>query len=256
MAAVRGTPAEKAATARRRCPAPTAPRPWAASSRPQPVYWPQVLTPRSRAGSASPWTSRTAGGGDPGALPAGRYRSMASSRPSAGGESRPGPASGRGGDGRAASPGRSGAWRRSYRSGRQGRPIDGAGAADQIWRARTPRSVEVEMAEPRTAAVMEALASVYDPCCQEKGLSVVDMGLVRKVDLDGDQARVELLLTTGWCPFAANLVGQITERVAALPGMAGSTVEIVWDEPLTTDRLSDKARRTLRFLPHPKEVGE
>ena len=113
----------------------------------------------------------------------------------------------------------------------------------------------MEMAEHRTAAVMEALASVYDPCCQEKGLSVVDMGLVRKVDLDGDQARVELLLTTGWCPFAANLVGQITERVAALPGMAGSTVEVVWDEPWTTDRLSDKARRTLRFLPNPKEVG-
>jgi metal-sulfur cluster biosynthetic enzyme len=111
------------------------------------------------------------------------------------------------------------------------------------------------MADVRTAAVMEALASVYDPCCQEKGLSVVDMGLVRRVDLDGDQARVELLLTTGWCPFAANLVGQISERVAALPGMAGSTVEIVWDEPWTTDRLSDKARRALRFLPHPKEVS-
>ena len=46
------------------------------------------------------------------------------------------------------------------------------------------------MAEHRTAAVMEALASVYDPCCQEKGLSVVDMGLVRRVDLDGDQAHV------------------------------------------------------------------
>ena len=111
------------------------------------------------------------------------------------------------------------------------------------------------MADVRTAAVMEALASVYDPCCQEKGLSVVDMGLVRRVDLDGDRPRVELLLTTGWCPFAANLVGQISERVAAVAGMAGSEVEIVWDEPWTTDRLSDKARRTLRFLPNPKEVG-
>ena len=76
------------------------------------------------------------------------------------------------------------------------------------------------MAEHRTAAVMEALASVYDPCCQEKGLSVVDMGLVRKVDLDGDQARVELLLTTGWCPFAANLVGQIT-RAGRRPARDG-----------------------------------
>ena len=46
------------------------------------------------------------------------------------------------------------------------------------------------MADVRTAAVMEALASVYDPCCQEKGLSVVDMGLVRRIDLDGDRPRV------------------------------------------------------------------
>jgi metal-sulfur cluster biosynthetic enzyme len=111
------------------------------------------------------------------------------------------------------------------------------------------------MADARTDAVMAALSSVYDPCCQEKGLSVVDLGLVRKIDLDGDQARVELLLTTGWCPFAANLVGQIGERVAAVPGLAGSTVEVVWDEAWTTERLSDKARRQLRFLPHPKEVG-
>jgi metal-sulfur cluster biosynthetic enzyme len=114
---------------------------------------------------------------------------------------------------------------------------------------------EVEMADVRTAAVMEALASVYDPCCQEKGLSVVDMGLVRRVELDGERPRVELVLTTGWCPFAATLVGEISEKVAAVAGTAGSTVEIVWDEPWTTDRLSDRARRTLRFLPHPKEVG-
>jgi metal-sulfur cluster biosynthetic enzyme len=120
---------------------------------------------------------------------------------------------------------------------------------------RDAEVLEVEMGDVRTAAVMEALASVYDPCCQEKGLSVVDMGLVRRVDLDCDRPRVELLLTTGWCPFAASLVGQISERVATVAGMAGSEVEIVWDEPWTTDRLSDKARRALRFLPNPKEVG-
>jgi metal-sulfur cluster biosynthetic enzyme len=109
------------------------------------------------------------------------------------------------------------------------------------------------MADPQ-AAVMEALRSVYDPCCQEKGLSVVDMGLVRSVAVDGDQARVELLLTTGWCPFAANLVGMISERIEGLPGLAGADVEVVWDEPWTTERLSDRARQQLRFLPHPREV--
>jgi len=29
------------------------------------------------------------------------------------------------------------------------------------------------------ALIMDALRTVYDPCCREKGISVVDMGLVR-----------------------------------------------------------------------------
>jgi metal-sulfur cluster biosynthetic enzyme len=109
------------------------------------------------------------------------------------------------------------------------------------------------MADIQTA-IMDALRSVHDPCCREKDISVVDMGLVRSVTMHGQQARVELLLTTGWCPFAANLIGMISERVNALPGVAGSSVEIVWDEPWTTDRLSDDARRKLRFLPHPNAL--
>ena len=110
------------------------------------------------------------------------------------------------------------------------------------------------MADIQTA-VMDALRSVHDPCCKDKGISVVDMGLVRSVAVDGGRARVELLLTTGWCPFAANLIGMISERIQALPGLAAADVEDVWDEPWTVDRLSDKARRQLRFLPQPKEAG-
>ena len=104
-------------------------------------------------------------------------------------------------------------------------------------------------------AVVEALRTVYDPCCEEKGISVVDMGLVRAVELDGADARVELILTTGWCPFAANLVTTISERVAALPEVGSASVEIVWDQAWTTDRLSDHARSKLRFLPHPNELS-
>ena len=111
------------------------------------------------------------------------------------------------------------------------------------------------MADPRTA-VMEALRSVYDPCCQEKGLSVVDMGLVRSATVSAGRARVELLLTTGWCPFAARVLTEVRDRVAALPGVGTAEVEVVWDEPWTTDRLSDRARRTLRFLPEPAAVAD
>ena len=54
--------------------------------------------------------------------------------------------------------------------------------------------------------VLDALRDVYDPCCQEKGISIVDMGLVRSLVVQDRHARVELLLTSGWCPFAGRVL--------------------------------------------------
>ena len=103
---------------------------------------------------------------------------------------------------------------------------------------------------------LDALSDVYDPCCREKGISVVDMGLVRSVDASGGHVRVELLLTSGWCPFAARVLTEVQERIEAQPGVAGAEVEIVWDEAWTTDRLSERAAGLLRFLPAPAQAGD
>lgn len=107
---------------------------------------------------------------------------------------------------------------------------------------------------PQWAA--EALSEVYDPCCEEKGISVVDMGLLRSVTVADGHARVELLLTSGWCPFAARVLTDVRERIAAVPGIDDAEVEIVWDEAWTTDRLSAGARGKLRFLPDPSAVTD
>ncbi len=103
---------------------------------------------------------------------------------------------------------------------------------------------------------LDALGEVFDPCCREKGISVVEMGLVRSVTVDEGRARVELLLTSGWCPFASRVLDEVRERVEGLPGIEAAEVEIVWTEAWTTDRLSDSARRKLRFLPEPAAVAD
>lgn len=103
---------------------------------------------------------------------------------------------------------------------------------------------------------LDALSDVYDPCCQEKGISVVDMGLVRSVRQVGGQVRVELLLTSGWCPFAARVLTEVQQRIEAQPGVNAAEVEVVWDEPWTTDRLSEGAAALLRFLPPPAQAGD
>ena len=105
-------------------------------------------------------------------------------------------------------------------------------------------------------SVTAALRDVYDPCCRDKGISVVDMGLLRKARVDDGHARVELLLTSGWCPFAATVLTEIEDVVRQLPGVRSADVEIVWDEAWTTDRLADSAREKLRFLPPPSEVAD
>lgn len=102
----------------------------------------------------------------------------------------------------------------------------------------------------------QALSEVYDPCCAEKGISVVDMGLLRSVTVKDGHARVELLLTSGWCPFASRVLTDVRDRIAAEPGIEDAEVEIVWDEAWTTDRLSPEAFRKLRFLPDPVAVAD
>src|SRR5690242_549886 len=104
--------------------------------------------------------------------------------------------------------------------------------------------------------VLDALGCVYDPCCREKGISVVDMGLLRSVAVTGGHARVELMLTSGWCPFAAHVLSEVEAAIAAQPGVDTAEVEIVWEEAWTTDRLSDSAARKLRLLPDPAAVPD
>ena len=95
----------------------------------------------------------------------------------------------------------------------------------------------------------DALAGVCDPCCRENGISVIDMGLVRSVHVEAGVAKVELLLTSGWCPFAATVLTEVRDRLLGQPGISDADVAIVWEEAWTTDRLSPRARSILRFLP-------
>jgi metal-sulfur cluster biosynthetic enzyme len=106
------------------------------------------------------------------------------------------------------------------------------------------------------SSVRDVLRHVYDPCCREKGLSVVDMGLLHRATVEGGAARVELILTSGWCPFAVQVLADVETAVRSIPGVGTASVELVWDEPWTSERLSQSARETLRFLPDPVTVHD
>ena len=94
-------------------------------------------------------------------------------------------------------------------------------------------------------ALIDALREVYDPCCADRGISIVDMGVVEDVRFDGSHIDVDLVLTTGWCPFVASMSSAIPDRLKRLDGVETVDVKVVWDPVWTMDRLSDSAREKL-----------
>jgi metal-sulfur cluster biosynthetic enzyme len=65
-----------------------------------------------------------------------------------------------------------------------------------IWQAE---STHPEMMEP----LKESLREVVDP---EIGLNIVELGLVRDMEIEGDQAKMTMILTTPFCPYGPALL--------------------------------------------------
>ena len=96
-----------------------------------------------------------------------------------------------------------------------------------------------------TEAVLDALRHVYDPCCADRGISIVDMGVVEDVRVAGAHVEVDLVLTTGWCPFVAGMSAAIPDALHRLDGVDSVDVRVVWGPVWTQERLSPSAREKL-----------
>jgi metal-sulfur cluster biosynthetic enzyme len=96
-----------------------------------------------------------------------------------------------------------------------------------------------------SAEVMDALREVYDPCCAERGISIVDMGLIEDIRVSGSHVAVDIVLTTGWCPFVASMSSAIPDCLERIDGVESVDVQVVWDPVWTMDRLSESARAKL-----------
>jgi ring-1,2-phenylacetyl-CoA epoxidase subunit PaaD len=102
-------------------------------------------------------------------------------------------------------------------------------------------------------AIWEALAEVSDP--EIPAISLIDLGVIRSVQLDGGRLTVELLPTFVGCPAIEVMQRDIAER---LRGMADEVeVRISFAEPWTSDRITANGRERLRasgFAP-PVSIG-
>ena len=84
------------------------------------------------------------------------------------------------------------------------------------------------------AEVRTALEEVVDP---EIHLSIIELGLVREVDLVSEPPMVRMLLTTPFCPYAPQIVAEVKAVMKRVTGK-DSEVEIMPD-PWSPEMMPD-----------------
>jgi metal-sulfur cluster biosynthetic enzyme len=83
--------------------------------------------------------------------------------------------------------------------------------------------------------VREVLRSVFDP---ELGLSVVELGLIYGITIDGGRVAIRMTLTAPGCPLHAEMPAWVREAVRALPGVEAVDVELTFEPPWTPERIA------------------
>jgi len=95
--------------------------------------------------------------------------------------------------------------------------------------------------------VYEALKTVVD---WEISQSLVDLGLIYGVDVsaDGKAITIRMTLTTPYCPYGPQMVEQVRQAAAKLPGVGSVDVQLVWDPPWNPKTMASDAVKDILGL--------
>ena len=90
--------------------------------------------------------------------------------------------------------------------------------------------------------VWEALAEIPDP--EIPVISVVDLGVVKDVSVEGERVRIEFTPTFMGCPALDEMRRQMEEAVTAMGGEP--QVDVLLDDSWSTDKITPAGREKLR----------
>jgi probable FeS assembly SUF system protein SufT len=98
--------------------------------------------------------------------------------------------------------------------------------------------------------VIETLKTVFDP---EIPVNVVDLGLIYVCEAHlladgGHRVEIKMSMTAPGCGMGDVLKEDAFTKVQTVPGVTEVDVEIVWDPPWDTSRMSDAAQLQLGML--------
>lgn len=77
-----------------------------------------------------------------------------------------------------------------------------------VWQAESQNKAKAD-------EVREALREIVDP---EIGLNIIELGLIRDLNLQPDQVVVKMILTTPFCPYGPAMLEETRKKVADVAG--------------------------------------
>lgn len=86
----------------------------------------------------------------------------------------------------------------------------------------------------KEASLRESLRAVVDP---EIGMNIVELGLVRQIDIQDESAHIMMIMTTPFCPYAPQLLEQTRRTAQDFLGVP-VTIEMgmeMWDPSMMED---------------------
>ena len=87
-----------------------------------------------------------------------------------------------------------------------------------------------------------ALHDVQDP---EMPINLVDLGVIYGITQQNGVVDVDLTFTAMGCPASDFIIDDVQERLLQEPGVEEVRVNVVWDPPWTTARMTEAGRDAL-----------
>jgi phenylacetate-CoA oxygenase PaaJ subunit len=93
-----------------------------------------------------------------------------------------------------------------------------------------------------TQRLWAALTEVQDP---EMPINLVDLGVIYDVREQDGTVEVDLTFTAMGCPASDFILEDVRERLLREPGVDDVRINVVWDPPWTSARMTEAGRDAL-----------
>lgn len=94
--------------------------------------------------------------------------------------------------------------------------------------------------------IVRVLRNIYDP---EIPVSVYELGLIYEVQVSEEgKVDIAMTLTAPTCPIADDIVRDVKEQVAQVPGVTEASVNLTFEPPWGKEMMSEEAKLQLGLL--------